>query len=464
VSSGRLPRAFVLCFVVLLGLAGFFLLRPALGEGAYYAPQPPGTTYGYWFLVVAAFVPYGLALRACRRGVAPSLPVLLGGAVVLYLVLIPAPALQSQDVYQYLLYGKTAVAGGNPYVTVPVGDAWNAFALWDGVPSVYGPVWTLATAGVVRLTGESLTAAFLVLKVLTAALAVVTAFLLVPTVRGGRGPRGGAPFAVLAFAYNPMVLFAVGLGAHADVAVAAGVVGAVAAHRGGRDVPATLLLAGATLVKAYAGLVLVVWLVSLARRWGVLAAAWHGVGALAVATLAYAPFWEGSRTFAGLEEVGRMASASLTGTIQRLVAGSPNDPLAGGDGAAAVALRVAAGMVLVVALVIAIRSERRGGDVWRSAAVVMVAYVLVTPWYLYWHLVGPLALVLVTADEALVLGTLTFSATSLVVAGGSSFLSGGAAGLGLAFQTAVRYGPPVVVAWRARDKESPRRGDVRERA
>jgi Glycosyltransferase family 87 len=452
VSRGRLPGAFVLCFVALLGLAGFFLLRPAFGGGPYYSPRPAGTTYAYWFLVAAAFVPYGLALRACRRGVTPSVPVLLGGAAILYLVLIPSPALQSQDVYQYLLYGKTAAGGGNPYVTVPVADPWNAFALWDGVPSVYGPVWTLVTAGVVRVTGGSVTAAFLVLKVITGAMAVVTTLALVPAVRGGRGPRGGAPFAVLAFAYNPMVLSAVGLGAHADVAVAAGVVGAVVAGRRDRDGVATLLLVGATLVKAYAGLILVVWLVALVWRRGVLPAMGHAVAALAAAVAAYAPFWEGSMTFAGLQEVGRMASASLTGTIQRLVAGAPDDPSAGAGDVAAVVIRVAAAAVLVAALLVAIRAERRGGDVWRAAAIVMLAYVLVTPWFLYWHLIGPLALVLAAADEALSLGTLTFSATSLVVAGGSSFLSGGAAGLGLAFQTAVRYGPPVAVAWRVRTR------------
>jgi Glycosyltransferase family 87 len=454
-TPARGSPAFAACFASLLGLSAFFLIRPAFLGSPYYGPRPPGTTYAYWFLVLAAFLPYGLALREARRGREPSLRFLVGGAAILYLVLIPTPALQSQDVYQYLLYGEVAAGGGNPYVTAPATGPAADYVLWAGTPSVYGPAWTALSAAVVKLTGGSVVAGFLVLKAAAGVLAVTTAALVASAVRGRPGPSGSASFAVLAFAYNPMVLFAVGLGAHADVAVAAGFAGAAAAARRGRDLPATLLLVVATLVKAYAGLALVVWLVSMARRRGGRIGLGHAAVAAAAAVVAFAPFWEGARTLTALREVGRMASASLTGAIQRLVAGAPTDPTAGAGDSTAIVIRFLAGVVLMVVLVLALRSERRDGNVWRAAGVVMAAYVLVTPWYLYWHLIGPLALAVIAADRTLVLGTLTFSATSLVVAGGSTFLQGAAADLGLAFQTIVRYGPPVVVAWRVGSRDAP---------
>jgi alpha-1,6-mannosyltransferase len=447
--TGQLPRSFVACFVSLFSLALFFLVRPALSAQAYYHPRPPGTTYDYWFLVLAMFIPYSLALRSCRRGDRASLPLVLGGAVILYLVLIPAPAVQSQDIYQYLGDGRKVVAGENPYVVGASGipDSWKGYVLWDEARSVYGPAWTLTTAAIVWVTGGSLVGGFLLVKALAAVLAVATSFLLVSASRGGAEPKGGASFVVLAFAYNPLVVFSVGLGAHADVAVAAGITGAAAASRRDRDSLATLLLVAATLVKAYAGLVLLIWLIALARRRGLATGLKQATGAAVLVALAFVPFWEGIKTFSGWGPVGRLASSSLTGTIQRLAAGEANEATAGAGSVAAVAVRVVGGAVLVLVIVVVLRSARTGREPWRAAAIVMAVYVLVVPWYVYWHLIGLVVLAVIAADDVVSVGVYTFSATSLVVAGGSTVFPGGVVEAGLAFQTALRYGPPVGLAW-----------------
>ena len=91
------------------------------------------------------------------------------------MVLIPAPAQQSQDVYQSLLYGKMALHGHDPYViaAATLHDPWHAWTKWNGTLSVYGPVWTMLCAAVVAVTRGNLTAAFLLMKAVTATFAIV---------------------------------------------------------------------------------------------------------------------------------------------------------------------------------------------------------------------------------------------------------------------------------------------------
>lgn len=424
--------AFLLLLGALLALVAFFLIRPALSGLPYYRPRPPGTAHDYWYLVVLAFGPYAVALRSHRRGRRTSLAVLIVSAALLYAALVPAPPQQSQDVYQYLLYGRMSAGGTNPYVDAPdARDPWLAFTLWDDTPSVYGPAWTLISAGAVRASRGSLTAALLLVKGAAAALAIAATVALALAGRR-RSPPGSDPaFAVLAFAFNPLVLVSVGVGAHADVAVSAAFAAAILAHRRGRDRTATLVLVLASLVKAYAGLALVAWLLDLARRRGSRAAAMHLFLGAAVAIAAWTPYWEGASTLRGFGRIGRQASASLGGGLARLLSGRW-DVTAGGTAAGA-----AVGIIGIATLVAAVawiaRSPRAPRDPWRAAALLFTVYFLVTPWYLHWHVLGLVALVAGLTPGTLERSVLVFSATSLIVAPGG-------------VQTAVRYLPPIAAA------------------
>ena len=444
-------------FALLLGLGAFvvfFLARPLLwAQGPYYGPRA-STGNDYWYVVAAAFIPYGLALRAYRRGARPSARTLFIGAAVLYVALIPAAAQQSQDVYQTLLYAKMALAGHNPYVVYPatLHDPWRAWTLWDNTRSVYGPVWTMLTMGVVRMSGNSLTAAFLMLKAATAALALLATWTLTRAVsvtagRSGGGVRTDAGFTILAFAYNPMVLFSVGLGAHADIGVAAALGAAVLAERKGHSVLTTMFLAVAALVKAYSGLALLAWLIYLVRRRGARTAAAHSFAATVLAAVCYVPFWDGLKTFGGVAGVGRTASGSLTGSLMRVMSGHLSDGAAAGSSPAGAVIRIAAGLLLILAVVHAARSQRADEEPWRAAALMFGAYALLTPWYLSWHLIGLVALAAVVADESVTGVTLVFSGTSL-------FVGFGGTPVGLFAQTVVRYAPPLI---KARQKERRRR-------
>jgi hypothetical protein len=425
--------ALALGFSGLAAFALFFLVRPFLGPLAPYGPRPSGTTYAYSWLVVAAFVPYAAAVWATRHGV--GMTVALVGIAVLHGLLLPAPLTQSQDLYMYLFYGRMwAVHGANPYVAIPAAfapDPWFPWVRWPNQPTVYGPIWTLLTSIPARLSPENLTAAFFLAKAMVLAFGVACVAGAVAACRA----RGLAPGpALVLVAWNPVILIALPLGGHADVAVVAAVLWSLAADARGRTYVAAGLLAAAALVKPYAGIALAVYMVALARRGRGLLPGAAVAGALAVA--AFAPFWAGWDTFRGLAEIAGRASSSLTGEIQQGLEGVL------GVGPAAWAVR-AIGLAVVAWIVVA--GARRDGfveDPWPTVSAAFLGYVLVAPWFLYWHQAGPLALAAVAASPAVQAATYTFSGTSMVTA------SFGGSALGRALQAAVRYGPPVGLLWR----------------
>ena len=423
-------RALLLSFLGLLAFAAFFLARPFLDGAPAYRPRPPGTAQAYSFLVVAAFAPYALAVWGARHGI--SLRWAVAGTIILHGLVLPAALVQSQDLYASLFYGKMwAVHHANPYVDLPLrfaSDPWFAWVRWPDQPSVYGPVWTLLSSGPARISGGSLSTAFAVAKVAVAALGAAT---MAGLIRAARF-RGISPgLVVLLMAWNPLVIVSLPLAGHADVAVTAALPWALVADRRGRPAVAALLLTGATLVKAYAGVVLVVYLVALARRSVKDAARGLGVS-VAAAVAAWLPFWSGPETLSGLARIGERASSSLGGTIQLATATMLGDPVA------AVVVRVTGAAVIIAVVVVVVRRHGFAQDPWPAAAAAFASYLLVTPWFLPWHLTGLLALAAVAASSPLRAAAFTFSGMAPLTA------SFGGVWWGRVLQTAIRYGVPAV--------------------
>lgn len=449
-SAGERHRVWVLPWLSLLfaggaALGAWFLIAPALGDAPYYRVGHNRTAFEYNWAVLLLFVPYGLALIAWRRGARAPLWVLVGGAALLHLLVLLAPPPQSQDFFQYLFYGKMeAVHGANPFTISPRtlwADPWFPWIRWNAQPSVYGPAWILASTGVVKVAGGSLAAAYTGLKLVVLALdaAIVGAIIALAKDRPDRD--GAAGWGLLTYAWNPLILITVPLAGSADVAIGAAFLWAFLARRRGRDGVATVLLAMAGLVKVYAIVGLLLHLGLLARERGWPRSALHWAGAAGIAAAAYAPFWEGMATFQGLIGAVDLTSHSLVGFVRRNVL-TPALRVVGyqtANHAGEILIRVVAGALLFAAVVWALRRVRDDRGLWRAAVAVLVAYVLLTPWFLYWYIIGPLCLVAVLPLGRLTVPLLVFSGTSLITAWFEPISAA------WVVQTTLRYGPPFLV-------------------
>lgn len=426
-------------------LGAWFLIGPALHGTRYYKVGYNRTAYEYSRPIVLLFIPYALVLIAWRRGRRVPLGWLLAGAAVLHVLVLFAPLPQSQDFYQYLFYGRMqAVHGANPFVVNPSmfwADPWFPWIRWNTQPSVYGPAWILLAFGVVKAAGNNLAHAFVGFKLAILALDAGIVALILTLAKDRPDPVGAKGWGLLAYAWNPLVLITVPLAGSADVAVAAGLLGAVLARRRGRNGIATVLLALATLVKVYAVVALLLHLVLLMKERGVKRAARHATAAAGLAALAFAPYWAGISTFQGLLNMARMRNQSLMGSIERLVL----RPLLSGPGystptrGSQLIGRGIAGLLLVAVLFWAIRKVRDEDSLWFAVLGVLAVYLLVSPWFLYWYILGPLALVAALPRNRLTYPVLIFSGTALI----SLYLS--PIHLLLAVQSLVRYAPPILV-------------------
>src|SRR5437870_1470732 len=156
-------------------LTTWFLIGPLFGQlrhEGYYRPVLHVFAYGFNRPILLLFVPYAFALLAWRRGQRIQMRWLLGLALALHVAPLFAPTPQSQDIHQYLFYGRMQVlhtgAGGplaryagNPYVVQPAlswTDPWFAWVKWPTQTTVYGPVWSLVSYGVALASGASHTA------------------------------------------------------------------------------------------------------------------------------------------------------------------------------------------------------------------------------------------------------------------------------------------------------------------
>jgi len=213
----------------------------------------------------AAFL---LLLREAWRGTVPMRTV-VWLVLAYHAVVLVLPLLFSRDVYSYAYYGRiAAVYDANPYVSAPAdfpGDALARYVgpKWFDTPAVYGPVWTLSSSLVVRLV-DDVASTVAVFRALAVAASLATVAVIASVTRRLWPDR--AAFAVAAFGLNPVVLFqSVGSG-HNDLLVALCVVGGLALLASRRALLATAALTLGALVKATAGVPLVLLVIAAVAR------------------------------------------------------------------------------------------------------------------------------------------------------------------------------------------------------
>ena len=76
-------------------------------------------------------------------------------------------------------------------------------------------------------------------------------------------------------------------------------------------------------------------------------------------------------------------------------------------------MRVVAGGALLAVVARAVAKVRDEQTLWRYTIVVLVAYLFLTPWFLYWYMLAPLTMIAVLPTNRFTYPILTFSGTSL---------------------------------------------------
>jgi alpha-1,6-mannosyltransferase len=248
---------------------------------------------------IVAVLGFLALLRATFRGQI-GLGAVAGLVIGAHALLLGLPLLFSRDVYSYAYYGRIAGwYGGNPYVQTPLDypndPLWKFVgSIWVSTRAVYGPAWSALSSGLstwLRARPASQVDAYRMMAILAS---LATCVLIVWTVRRLWPER--TAFALAAFGANPVVVFHSVASGHNDVLVALTIAGAFALVVSRREMPAVALLTLGALVKATAGLPLVlllVWCVARrppGQRWRV---ALTHVGLSVAITVAFAaPFFQ----------------------------------------------------------------------------------------------------------------------------------------------------------------------------
>lgn len=250
------------------------------------------------------------------------------------LILIFVRGTFSTDIINYAWYGRIfAIFGGNPYIDVASDYAavdaggWLQYGIWEGLPSVYGPVWVMlagAVAWVAQVGDGSIVNHILGHRLLADAAHLANIWLVwrvaeLVIARYWRAPalpegttceawRIRARVAVtLAYAWNPLLIIEFGVSGHNDLLLVMGVLVAIWLHLAGRWRLATLALTLAVLVKLPAIIFLAAYLWLLFWRKGeesevapLQERVWRVGQAILITVVIgaafFAPFWEGPAT------------------------------------------------------------------------------------------------------------------------------------------------------------------------
>jgi alpha-1,6-mannosyltransferase len=396
-----------------------WLLGPWQVFGASGADGPlagPLFYVGLWLAMISYVV-----VLAGSRSIGPRLAI--GSIVAFHLLFLLAPPLLSQDVFSYISYARLDIVHSlNPYTHSPDGvpsDAAYAFAGSKDASSAYGPLFTLATYPLAKL---SVPVAFWILKVVAALASLgIVALSWKCAERLGRDPV----FVALAVGLNPLVLVHVVGGAHNDALVVLPIIGAVLvsvsgvrahAARRAREGLGGALSALATGIKVSAGLVLPFLFLGARRKGAVIIGA--ASATLAIVAVSLIAFGGDALDALGLigENQGRTTRWSLPQRSADAVAGITNV-----SGNTAIDLTRAVFIIAfaVLLLVLLHRTWRapNGSAYWVTALGwatlgLLVASAWLVPWYAIWLL--PLAAL--SGSRPLLIASLLLCAYMLVIA------------------------------------------------
>jgi hypothetical protein len=348
---------------------------------------PPLRVGHHLLLYGVAFVAYLIALAAApgisRRGLLVALAVALAWRVAL----VAAPPF-NDDINRYVWEGRIQHHGGNPFKWSdrPTVERWAPLRdeVWDEInhrhmPAIYPPLFQLAARGVTAV-GDSVTA----MKSFLVGCEIATLGLLAWALRRRRLP----PERLLIMAWSPLALVEIAGAGHNDVFALLWLVAGLLALDLDRPLLSALAMGAGSMAKLLPGFVAVAWL----RRYR----PWHVLAALAVVAACVWPYLDAGRTlFHSLSRFARYWRFNET-----LFA-----PLAAVLGNHTAAVRMGAGLTLLLALFLAWRRV----DTVAAATAVVAASLLLSPNLLPWYALWFLPLLVLRDEPAALLFTGTVS-------------------------------------------------------
>ena len=390
---------------------------------------PHGVLIAFGFAaMIAAGVCFLLVLWAAERGLITTRTVVTL-TIAYHVAILLLPLLLSRDVFSYAYYGRILSRyGGNPYIDVPAdfptNDLWRfTWPDWRGTPSVYGPVFVWMSGGITAVF-RSIPDVIVAFRAIAVAASLGSVWFVIKTVERVRPSK--TAYAAAMIGLNPVILLHTVGGGHVDVLVMLGVAAALYLLATERELPATVALTAAALVKVSAVVPLILLIAYVAtraprdRRARVLVT--H-IGTVAgIGLLAVAPFISWQNPTLGMVELAQhgswIAPPALVERILESVGTVIGGDLGGTVGVVlarlAMVVALAAGLSIVIRQVI--RHAREGSLSFLAAAwgwsflLMMLFSPTLFPWYFAWMLPVAWALPLVPRR------TLEFSFLALVTA------------------------------------------------
>jgi hypothetical protein len=320
----------------------------------------------------------------------------LGGAAVAGFVLLFQYPFGADDIFDNILRGRMIdVYGANPYHEIGAefpSDPFFPYAAWVSAPSVYGPAWELTAALATRLGGMSIVGSVLAFKGVVGLFLAGSIALVASTLR--KEDRDLTLGAVIAVAWNPILLFETLGNGHNDMAMVFWILAAAWAVSRDRYSLAVVCLVIGALFKLVPLMLLPVAILlafrNLPDRRRRLRFVLVG-GALTAAVIAvfYAPFWRGPTTL-GLWWRADLFTSSLPAVIRVMLEPALGTWLA--DRAISwVALVATFAFATWVALRPACGSPCRTFAA-RATAILLFFLLVTCPWRMQWYSIWPLAI------------------------------------------------------------------------
>ena len=193
--------------------------------------------------------------------------IFISGAAFL-LVQLLAPVMLSSDVFAYALYGRvTSVYHANPYDLAPPvapGDPFLKLFGQEYLPSWYGPVWTLVSAGITKLGGEHVGLTVLLFRLTAMLAALACAGLILASLRRHAPERAAS--GLVFFLWNPLLIIETGISGHNDSVMLVFVLLAVWLHLRGWKTGAVVALTLSALVKFLTGMLIPLYILLVLRE------------------------------------------------------------------------------------------------------------------------------------------------------------------------------------------------------